>query len=184
MDLIAKPDMKRAQQLLKESGYNGQPIVIMQPTDLAVIAKLPVVATQLLRMAGFKVDMQAMDWQTLVARRAKKDPPAQGGWNIFMTIWASVDGLNPISMQSVSAACDKAWFGWPCDAEIEKLKEAFARNGDEAQRKKLAEQIQVRAMQVVTHVPLGEYNVPTAARKNLKGFVTGYFFVPWNIERQ
>ena len=51
----------------------------MQPTDLAIIAKLPVVAAQLLREAGFKVDMQSMDWQTLVSRRAKKD-----GWNIFL----------------------------------------------------------------------------------------------------
>ncbi len=25
--------------------------------------------------AGFKVDMVSMDWQTLVARRVKKDPP-------------------------------------------------------------------------------------------------------------
>ena len=24
--------------------------------------------------AGFKVDMQSMDWQTVVARRAKKEP--------------------------------------------------------------------------------------------------------------
>ncbi|HZP89222.1 MAG TPA: ABC transporter substrate-binding protein [Burkholderiales bacterium] len=183
MELIAKPDMKRAQQMLKESGYNGTPVVVMQPTDLAIIAKLPIVATQLLRQAGFKVDMQAMDWQTLVARRAKKDPPAQGGWNIFMTIWASVDGLNAISMQAVAASCEKAWFGWPCDAEIEKLRAAFARANDAAARKRLAEQIQVRAMEVVTHVPLGEYNAPVAARKNLKGFVTGYFLVPWNIEK-
>jgi len=35
----------------------------------------------------------------------------------------------------------------------------------------------------VTHVPVGEYNFPVAARKNLKGFVTGFFFVPWNIEK-
>jgi peptide/nickel transport system substrate-binding protein len=92
MDFIAKPDMKRAQQLLKESGYDGTPVVVRQPTDLVVIAKLPVVATQLLRQAGFKVDMQSMDWQTLVSRRAKKDPPAQGGWNIFLTVWAPWTG--------------------------------------------------------------------------------------------
>ena len=26
-----------------------------------------------------------MDWQTLVTRVAKKEPPAQGGWNGFVT---------------------------------------------------------------------------------------------------
>jgi peptide/nickel transport system substrate-binding protein len=184
MDLIAKPDMKRAQQLLKESGYDGTPVVVLQPTDLLVIAKLPVVATQLLRQAGFKVDMQAMDWQTLLARRAKKDPPSKGGWNIFLTVWANVDGLNPITMNAVNSGCDKAWFGWPCDAELERLRDAFARSDDDRQRKALAEQIQVRAMEIGTHAPLGEYQIPVAARKNLKGFVIGYFFVPWGIEKQ
>jgi peptide/nickel transport system substrate-binding protein len=184
MDFIARPDMKRARQLLKESGYDGQPVVLMQPTDVAVGAKVPVVATQLLRQAGFKVDMQAMDWQTLVSRRAKKDPPARGGWNIFLTWWASVDGLNPLTMNAVNASCDKAWFGWPCDQEIEKMREAFARSDDAATRKKLAERIQVRAMEIGTHVPLGECTNPPAARRNLEGFVTGYFLVPWNIEKR
>jgi peptide/nickel transport system substrate-binding protein len=183
MELLAKPDLKVAQELLKESGYDGTPVVLMQPTDLAIIAKMPVVAAQLLRQAGFKVDLQATDWQTLVARRAKKDPPAQGGWNVFMTVFANVDAMSPLTMQALNAACDKAWFGWPCDDEIEKLRGEFARTDDEAGRKKIAEQLQVRAMEVVTHVPLGEYNAPSAARKNLKGFVIGYFLVPWGIEK-
>jgi peptide/nickel transport system substrate-binding protein len=183
MDLIMKPDLKVAQQLLKDSGYDGTPIVVMQPTDLAISAKLPVIGSQLLRQAGFKVDMQAMDWQTLVARRTKKDPPSQGGWNVFFTFWTNVDGMNPISMNAVNAGCEKAWFGWPCDAELEKLREAFARVDSDAERKRIAEQVQARAMEVVTHVPLGEYNAPSAARKELKGFVIGYFLVPWGIEK-
>jgi peptide/nickel transport system substrate-binding protein len=183
MDFIAKPDMKRAQQLLKESGYDGQAVVLMQATDVATAAKMPVVAAQLLRQAGFKVDMQAMDWQTLVARRAKKDPPGQGGWNIFMTWWAAVDQINPITMNSVNAGCEKAWFGWPCDEMLQKLRTDFALARDEGSRKQIAEKIQVRAMEVGTHVPLGEFTNPIAARKNLKGFVSGYLFVPWNIEK-
>ena len=95
MDFIAKPDIKRAQQLLKESGYDGTPVVIMQPTDLVVISKLPLVAAQLLRQAGFKVDLQSMDWQTLVSRRAKKDPPSQGRMEYFP------DGLGQRGRRSI-----------------------------------------------------------------------------------
>jgi peptide/nickel transport system substrate-binding protein len=184
MDFIAKPDLKRAQQLLKESGYDGTPVVLMQPTDLVVIAKLPLVANQLLRQAGFTVDMQSMDWQTLVSRRAKKDPPKQGGWNIFITVWASVDGLNPVGLNAVNAGCDKAWFGWPCDADLEKLREAFVVADADKERKSLAEQIQVRAMEIGTHAPLGEYRIPVAARKNVKGLVPGYFLVLWNAYKE
>ena len=61
----------------------------MQPTDLASIDKLPPVTAQLLRQAGFKVDMQSMDWPTLLARRAKKDPADKGGWNMFITAWGA-----------------------------------------------------------------------------------------------
>ena len=184
MDFIAKPDMKRAQQLLRESGYRGETVVLMQPTDLAVIAKLPVVATQLLRQAGFKVDMQAMDWQTLLARRAKKDPPQQGGWNVFLTVWTSSDVADPVVNQPLMASCDKAWFGWPCDEELEKLRDAYARAGSASERKKIARQVQLRAMQIGTHVPLGEYVFPVAARSNVDGFVTGYFLVAWNLDKK
>ena len=45
------------------------------------------VAKSLMEKAGLKVDLQAMDWQTLVSRRAKKDPPASGGWSVFLTSW-------------------------------------------------------------------------------------------------
>lgn len=185
MDLIAKPDFKRAQEMLKASGYDGTPIVIMHPTDLHAIAKLPVVGAQLLRQAGFKVDLQSMDWQTLVARRAKKDPPKQGGWNIFMTIWTAVDVSNPVIMQPINGACEKAWFGWPCDEQLEKLRDAYARATEDSQRKSIAEEVQKRAMTVVTHVPLGEYTVPVAARKNLSGFVKGFIqVIPWNLSKQ
>jgi peptide/nickel transport system substrate-binding protein len=184
MEFIARPDPARARQLLKESGYDGTPIVIMQPTDLAVIAKLPVVAAQLLRQAGFKVDLQAMDWQTLVSRRAKKEPPSQGGWNIFCTIFASVDMANPIANQPVSGACDRAWFGWACDADLERLRDAFARTDDPAGQKRLAQAVQARAMEVGTYVPLGEYLIPVAARRSISGLVVGHFLVLWNVEKK
>ena len=61
-DLQTKGSVKRAQALLKTSGYDGTPVVILKPTDLAVLNKLPDVAAQLLRQAGFKVDLQPMDW--------------------------------------------------------------------------------------------------------------------------
>jgi len=48
-----------------------------------------------------KVDLQAMDWNTVVSRRAKKDPPAQGGWNIFCTAWVAPDIWNPLANAAV-----------------------------------------------------------------------------------
>ena len=94
-DIIMKSDYALSKKLLKEAGYDGTPIVVMQSTDVDVLNNLGPTAAQHLRRGGFNVDLQAMDWQTLVARRAKKDKPAAGGWNVFMTSWTGADILTP-----------------------------------------------------------------------------------------
>ncbi|GIT19697.1 MAG: hypothetical protein CM1200mP39_25030 [Dehalococcoidia bacterium] len=52
---------------------------------------------------------------------------------------------------------EKAWFGWPTDAEVEALRQDFARETDSAKQKALADKVQARAMDVVTYVPIGQY---------------------------
>jgi peptide/nickel transport system substrate-binding protein len=182
-EVQSKSSMKKAQELLKSSGYDGTPVVLMKPTDLASIGKLPDVAAQLLRQAGFKVDLQAMDWNTLVGRRAKKDAPTAGGWNMFFTAWVAPDIWNPLTNPAVGAQGEKSWFGWPSDPAMEKLRDDFARATDEAKKKALAEQIQARAFEIATHAPLGEYSNPLAARRNITGFVTGPGNLYWNIKK-
>ena len=182
-EIQSKTNMKKAQEMLKASGYDGTPVVILKPTDLAAIQKLPDVAAQFLRQAGFKVDLQAMDWNTVVSRRAKKEAPAQGGWNIFLTAWLAPDVWSPLTNAALGTAGDKSWFGWPSDEQIEKLRDQFARETDDAKKKALAEQIQVRAFEIGTHAPLGEYINPLAAQKNVSGFVTGPGNLYWNIKK-
>ena len=174
---------QRAAQLLKEAGYDGTPVVLMRPTDLATIAKLPLVAKQQLEAAGFKVDMQQMDWSTLVARRARKDPPDKGGWNAFLTAWTAGDIQNPLTMAMLNAAGDKGWFGWQDDAVIEELKVKFAQATSDAEKKRVAEQIQLRAIETVSHVHLGQFNNPAAMRRNVEGLVPAGAQVYWNIRK-
>ncbi|MFZ4288688.1 ABC transporter substrate-binding protein [Variovorax sp. HJSM1_2] len=174
---------QKAAQMLKEAGYNGTPVVLMRPTDLASIAKLPLVAKQQLEAAGFKVDMQQMDWSTLVARRAKKDAPDKGGWNAFMTAWTAGDILNPLTMSMLNTKGDNGWFGWQDDKTIEEMKGKFAQAGTDAEKKKIAEDIQLRAFETVTHVPLGQYNNPAAVRNNVSGIVPGGAQVYWNVKK-
>jgi peptide/nickel transport system substrate-binding protein len=133
---------------------------------------------------GFKVDIQSMDWQTVVARRAKKDPPTAGGWHAFLTSWVSADILNPVMMGFLNASCDKAMFGWPCDKEIESLRDQYARETTPAKLKTLAEAAQIRATQYPTHVPLGQWYGAVAARKNVTGMIEAPVTVFWNIEKR
>src|SRR6185295_10015921 len=71
------------------------------------------------------VDYQAMDWPTLSTRRANKNPIAQGGWSAFMSGPAAPDMFEPVGHLALRSNCEKAWFGWPCDEAIEKLRAEF-----------------------------------------------------------
>jgi len=181
-DDVLTSNMKKAQELLKEGGYDGTPVVLMQSTDLKVLTNLAPVAKSLMEKAGFKVDMQSMDWQTLVARRAKKDPPNAGGWNAFLTAWVTADVMNPVATAYLNSACDKALFGWPCDPTMEKLRDDFARESDPAKQKAIAEAVQARNLEMTQEIPVGEYLQPVAMRKTLKGYLPAPVVIFWNVE--
>jgi peptide/nickel transport system substrate-binding protein len=142
------------------------------------------VTEQILKKIGMNVDLQAMDWATVVARRAKQDPPDQGGWHIFHTFWVGADLLNPINNAGMNArGRNGGFFGWAEDAEIERLKAEFLKEPDAAKRKALAEAITKRAFEVVMYVPLGQMQFPAAYRKSLTGVLDGPVPVFWNVEK-
>ena len=183
-DIQMKSNMKKAQDLLKASGYDGTPIVLMKPTDLASIQKLPDVGAQLLRQAGFKVDLQAMDWQTLVGRRAKKDAPDKGGWHMFLTAWQAFDVWSPIANPTTDTRGEKSvWFGWASDDKLAELRNRFMRATDDATKKKLADQMHARMFEIGTHVNLGEFQQPMAATKNISGFFVTNGNIYWNLKK-
>ncbi|MCC8430445.1 ABC transporter substrate-binding protein [Reyranella aquatilis] len=174
----------KAKQLLTEAGYDGTPIVLMQSTDLQVLTNLAPVAKAQMERAGFKVDMVSMDWQTLVARRVKKDPPTQGGWHAFLTSWVAADILNPVMAGYFNASCDKAMFGWPCDAEIEKLRDQFSKETDPAKQLAIVEALQKRWVDYPTHINVGQWYAPLARRNNIDGNLTAPVPVFWNVTKK
>ncbi|KMO16368.1 ABC transporter substrate-binding protein [Methylobacterium platani] len=184
MDGLLDSNFAKSKQLLKEAGYDGTPIVLLHSTDLQTLTNLGPVAKQLLEKGGFKVDMQSSDWQTVVSRRVRKDPADKGGWNLMNTSWVSADILNPVMSSFVNMSCDKAPFGWPCDAEMEKLRDDFAREVDPGKQKAIAEAVQTRWREVVPYVPLGQFYIPIAARKNITGILTAAAPVFWNVEKK
>ncbi len=185
MDGLLKSNFAKSKELLREAGYDGTPIVMLHTTDIAVLTNAGPIAKSLLEQGGFKVQMVPLDFQASVARRLRKTPPADGGWNGFMTAWLSVDMMNPLTNSMLTASCDKANFGWPCDAEVERLRDAYARAPDLPARQKIAAELQARAIQYGTHIQLGQYTLPTATRADrLSGMVVSPIPVFWNIEKK
>jgi peptide/nickel transport system substrate-binding protein len=184
-DATLKQDLAKAKQLLQEGGYDGRPIVLMDPTDIPALHNAALVTAQLLRKVGVNVQVQAMDWSTLTSRRAEKKAPEEGGWHLFHTSWVAPDVFNPVANIGVSGGCtEKAWFGWPCDEQLEKLRDAWSRTTDPAEQKRLATEVQLAAYNNVPYVITGQYFSIRAYRKNVKGYIAGPVPFLWNISKQ
>lgn len=187
-DLLKKPDLERAKQLLTEAGYKGEKIVVMAPSDFATINAASLTTAALLRKLGVNVDLQAMDWGTLTSRRPVKDPPSKNpaGWHIFHTTSGYAGLKDPWGHANISTACEKAWFGWPCSQRATKALEELGNltQGTDAFKKTLTE-YHAALMENLPYVPLGEFFQHAAYRKDrLSGVVETPHAVFWNVAKK
>jgi peptide/nickel transport system substrate-binding protein len=168
-DMVVPSNIEKAKELLKQAGYNGTPVLIMHPTDVNGLSAQPVVIAQALRKAGFTVNLQAMDWQTVVTRRAVSEPPAKGGWNLFSTNWSLLDIQDPLRSPPIATNGKQAWFGWPDVPKVEELRQKFARASSQTELKSLADEIQRISTDEGVAPPLGQYYNVAAYRASLTG---------------
>ena len=178
MDGILESDFEASKKMLREAGYDGTPVVLLQTSDLGVLTNLAPVAKELLERGGFKIDMQTMDWNTQVSRRSKKE-----GWSISLTASAVVQLLDPVNNHYAEASGDRAQFGWPLDEGIEKLRMSFIGESDPKKQFAIAEQVQKRVMDQGVTIPLGQYLEPMARRKGVSGNLEAPVTVFWNVEK-
>ena len=178
---IMETDLTRATQLVKESGYDGQPIVVLHVTDRPLFSAAAIVTRQRLERIGFKVILKEMDWSTNLVMRARQEPPDKGGWNLLHTFFQSADVINPAVHFGVSGAGSRAWFGWPDVPQLEKLITDWVRTTDQAKRKQIADEVQKVALSEVTYVPWGEWFQPTAFRRNVRDVLKFAAPIFWNV---
>jgi peptide/nickel transport system substrate-binding protein len=178
-----KQNIEKARQLLKEAGYKGEKITLIGPGDLPQLNGLTLVTAANLQKIGINVDLQIMDWGSVITRRSKKEKPAEGGWHIFHTTAAGPSQALPLSSNTTPTTCEAAWFGWPCDAEAEKLRQQFIRETDPEKQHVIAETLHKRLWEVIPYVPVGQYDQPTIHRKNVTGLLRGGMIVWWNVDK-
>jgi peptide/nickel transport system substrate-binding protein len=158
-----RQDLMRAKQLFAESGYKGEKIVLISTGEIPGIAALGDVTADNLRKIGVNVEVAVSDWGTMVARRAKKDPPAQGGWNLFHTTVGGTSMSSPLTNFAINSSCSgDNWFGWPCDSQTEELRTDYIRASDEAPSWAALEALHRRLWEVLPDIPVGQYIQPSA----------------------
>ena len=181
--LMGKRDLDLARRLVRESGYAGEKVLLMSPSDNAQLQTMAQVTHALFQSLGINSEYTSMDWGTLVARRASHELASKGGWNSFCTTWAGLSVSNPGSSFPMRGNGNGGWFGWPTDPEMETLRDAWFDAPDLAAQQKICQQMQLLAFQNVPFLPTGQWTTPTAHRRNLTDFVRSSPMIFWNVRR-
>jgi peptide/nickel transport system substrate-binding protein len=177
-EVAARPDLARAREALRQTNYRGEPVVIMQATDIDAPRIGSEVVAARLRAIGFTVDLQAMDWGTVVARRARRD----ASWSLFGVHAQGFDLASPLTHFYIGTNCQD-FTGWHCDQRLTPLLEQFAGAATIEDRRRIAAEIQTIAYDIVPAVVWGQFSQPIAYRTELEGVIPSGIPVFWNIRR-
>ena len=130
-----------------------------------------------MKQAGFVVDEQVMDWGTVLARRARRE-----GWSLFAVYSNGVDMLTPLTHFYIASTCAD-FPGWSCDAAIPPLIRSFAEAETQAERQRIADEVQRVAYALTPSVMWGQFTIPAAYRGVLRGLLESSFPIFWQVEK-
>ena len=184
LEVLTGPrDFSKAKQLVAESGYKGERVVFLTPTDYPILNAYSQVGADLLKRLGLNVELQAMDWGTTITRRNNHGPVDKGGWSAFCTSWEGLNLADPGAHAPIGGQGEKGWFGWYSSQKMEDLRSAWFDAADLAAQKWIAEQIQMLVWKEVPYYPLGQGFQPLARRTTVTDIVPAPFPLFWNARK-
>ncbi len=171
----AKPytenDPAVAADRLKAAGYKGEPVRIMTSTQYDFLYKMSLVAQANLQQAGFTVDLQVLDWATLLQRRGDEK-----GWDAFFTYHTFVPEPSLITFLNPS------YPGWWDSPEKRAALAAFNGEMEPNARKAKWVELQKRFYAEVPTVKIGDFYNLAASSGRLKGYTPTPWPFFWNTE--
>ena len=153
--------------------WKGAKVIALHATDIANQNALSAVGFDLLQRMGFDAVDTTMDWGTLLQRRTRPQPPAEGGWHVFTAQFSGAELNTPGGNVMLRANGRDAWFGWPTSVALEDLRTRWFDAPDLDAQKALAAKLQTEFFAVMPYVPLGQYFGQSAYRKGLTGVRRG-----------
>ena len=171
--LVGPIDTAKVKQALREAGYKGERVVMLDPTDYPTTHAMVLVMADALQRCGMNVDVAASDWGTVVQRRSSRKPTSEGGWNIFVTNLNGTNNLDPASQLGLRGNGTQAWFGWPTAPRLEQLRQDWFDATTLDDQKRICTEMQRVFFEDPSYLPLGAYYEATALRK-LRGVRIGF----------
>ncbi|HEY7516791.1 MAG TPA: ABC transporter substrate-binding protein [Methylomirabilota bacterium] len=169
-ELYHQRNPAKARALLKDAGYTGTPVRWITTKEYPWMYSNALVAKQQLEDAGFKVDLQVVDWATLVQRRNKPD-----AFDVFST------GItfNPEPAYNTGVQCN--WPGWWCHEDKERWLDSVARESEPRKRKAMWEKVQQHFYEDVGRIKFGDYFALDVTRRDVRGYTATNELNLWNV---
>jgi peptide/nickel transport system substrate-binding protein len=159
----------RARQLLTEAGYRGEPVRWITTMEYVAYGTAAQVVKPMLERAGFTVDLQVVDWATLVARRARPEL-----WEVFSTAFSFVP--DPVFLLALAPT----WPGWYDNRDMNAMMTLLRRHADPKVRHDLWKRMQKLWYEDAGTIKFGDYFLLHLHRRELKGYVDSPTHVWWN----
>jgi peptide/nickel transport system substrate-binding protein len=165
-------DVEGAKRMLAETSYRGQNLIFMTVAG-SISQTAAQVMIQNMKLAGFNVEEQQMDWGTVLARRARRE-----GWHAFGVYSNGTDMFSPLTHFYISNTCAD-YPGWDCDRDVERLLGEFALAPTPDERKRIAGEIQAAEARNVPAVMWGQFTIPAGYRDRLRDLPQAAYPMFW-----
>lgn len=169
-EIYRQHDPAAARRMLAEAGYRGQPLRWMVSGEMPHHLAAATIAKAQLEAAGVAIDLQVMDWATLVSRRSRPE-----GWDVFTTTFGFVP--DPVFLLPLSPG----WPGWYQDQEMQAHLRLLWRHADPRVRAQIWARAQRRFYEQAVAVRLGDWFPMQLHRAELRDVVPGPGTFHWNV---
>ena len=173
VELFNQNDQAKAADLLKQAGYDGTPLRILTSRQYEFHFKMAEVAKVALEAAGFKVEMDVVDWATLGQRR--NDPAL---WDIYITHSPFLPEPALTDLYNKTSR-----LGWS-NPEKDAIVDAFTRETDVEKRKALFADMQKQVFEDVGFIKIGAFNALQGIGKSVDGVPASPWPFFWNAKAQ
>lgn len=177
---MRQPSIEAAREALRQTRYAGEPVIVLVANDLEAAKISSEILADRLRRAGFNVDMQVMDWASVLARRTRRE-----GWSVFGVHALGVDLHSPLTNSVIGFNCTNATTGgFHCEEALTPLFAQFAAAPTLEARQAIAARMQEIVYGQAIAVPWGQFAQPAAYRAQLTNLIPSAIPLFWNVEKR
>lgn len=178
---VPEPNIEAAIQLIKEAGYSGQKVVLLNTVEISGAAGQ--ITADLFRRLGLTVELVEGDFAASLKQRANRGPVEEGGWSAFHTRWFASAIATPLENVTLRGVGETGWSGWYQSEEMERLVDSWVLAKTDEERASHVRAMHELAMKDLPSIPLGMQTVREARRNTITDVLGGTAAVAmWGVK--